>query len=147
MMGGLPAVQPSCVERWHKGGVGGGFSCGKSAWMFRWFGMTLAKGDRTPYDERWERSGVSKDFQTTALLDQLNAIEAHMDEVRPKRKTVLANLLFLGAVLLWLELVGAGWVWSALGVMAMGLRYVVPFAKLRSLGRQRDRLLGQTSSR
>lgn len=111
--------------------------------MFRWFGTTLAKGDRTPYDERWERSGVSKDFQATALLDQLDAIEAHMDDVRPKRKTVLANLLFLGAVLLWLELVGAGWVWSALGVIAMGVRYVVPFAKLRSLDRQRDRLLAQ----
>ena len=87
---------------------------------------------------------MSKDFQTTALLDQLDAIEAHMDEVRPKRKTVLANLLFLGAVLLWLELVAAGWVWSARGVLAMGPRCVVPFAKLRSLGRQRDRLLGQT---
>ncbi len=86
---------------------------------------------------------MSKDFQTTALLDQLDAIEAHMEEVRPKRQAVVANLLFLGAVLLWLELVGAGWVWSALGVMAMGLRYAVPFAKLRSLGRQRDRLLGQ----
>ncbi len=126
--------------RWRRGG---GFSCGKSAWMFRWFGTTLAKGDRTPYDERWERSGVSKDFQATALLDQLDAIEAHMDDVRPKRKTVLANLLFLGAVLLLLELVGAGWVWSALGVIAMGLRYVVPFVKLRSLDRQRDRLLAQ----
>ncbi len=86
---------------------------------------------------------MSRDFQTTALLDQLNAIEAHMDEVRPKRKAVLANLLFLGAVLLLLELVGAGWAWSALGLLAMGLRYLVPFAKLRSLDRQRDRLLGQ----
>ena len=36
-----------------------------------------------------------------------------MDEVRPKRQAVVANLPFLGAVLLWLELVGAGWAWSA----------------------------------
>ena len=89
--------------------------------------------------QRWHKRGGAWGGNTTALLDQLNAIEAHMDEVRPKRKTVLANLLFLGAVLLWLELVGAGWVWSALGVMAMGLRYVIPFAKLRSLDRPRGR--------
>lgn len=89
--------------------------------------------------------GLSEDLRATALVDQLNALEARLGEQpRDRRRTIWRGLTYssgaLTVTMMDLSLTNP----LVLAMLAgFGLEYLIPFVVRRRLNRERDKLVAQ----
>ena len=91
---------------------------------------------------------MSGDFRTTVLLDELNAIEIQMEEIRPEPRRVLRDFSLYIIILVGLGLFDAPrsiLILTLLGLPLIGVTYLAPVLRLRALDRQRTVLLERLS--
>jgi amino acid transporter len=86
---------------------------------------------------------LGRDFQVTALIDQLDAIERQIEVTRPRRKETFKNVILSVGTLALLYAMDVPWAWLVGAVVLLALSYLAHLFPLRKLEEQRGRLLAQ----